>query len=411
MGIDKPDVRTVIHTALPATLEGYYQEIGRAGRDGAPSRAVLLHSFVDTRTHEFFLERDYPPEDVLARLQDAIAKGGTSTSDLAARSRLSEDVFEKALEKLWVHGGALVDPDDTVRRGIQDWRSAYERRRAHKRDQLARMRRYAETPSCRMLQLIAHFGDQNDSGFACGLCDVCAPLTCVGQVFRAARAEESEAAARVLEALRARDGRAVGQMHRDLFGEGSFDRRSLENVLGALVRDGELKLVSDEFVKDGETISFQRAYLTPGARAATRTSELRVIDVPVSEVKGRGRSTGRPKRRSATATASGASSDKAAARRPRAQAKAGAQSAARAPRTKGASASANPGLESALRGWRMAEAKKRRVPAFRVLTDRTLQGIASARPGTEDALLDVPGMGPTLMQKYGRVILDLVART
>src|SRR5439155_3386690 len=60
MGIDKADVRTVLHTALPATLEGYYQEIGRAGRDGLPARAVLLCSDADRKTHEFFLARDYP---------------------------------------------------------------------------------------------------------------------------------------------------------------------------------------------------------------------------------------------------------------------------------------------------------------------------------------------------------------
>ena len=60
MGIDKANIRTVIHTALPASVEGYYQEIGRAGRDGLPSRAVLLHGFIDRRTHEWFLDRDYP---------------------------------------------------------------------------------------------------------------------------------------------------------------------------------------------------------------------------------------------------------------------------------------------------------------------------------------------------------------
>jgi DNA topoisomerase-3 len=406
MGIDKADVRTVIHTALPATLEGYYQEIGRAGRDGAPSRAVLLHSFVDTRTHEFFLERDYPPEEVLARVQEAIASGGGPSADVAARAGVPAEVFEKALEKLWVHGGALVDAGDTVRRGTDDWRAAYARQRAHKRDQLARMRRYAETAACRMLQLVAHFGDQNDGGFACGICDVCSPLTCLAQRFRGPSELESAAAERVLTALGERDGRAVGQLHRDLFGDGSVDRRALEHVLGALARAGTVRLVRDEFDKDGETISFQRVFLASRAPGGPSRA-LRLVDAPAAPVRARGK-----KRRAAA---------------PRRPTKAAARPAAPRARTSGArppgphatgSAAAGSaavagaaGLERALRAWRLAEAKKRRVPAFRILTDRTLQGIARARPASEDALRAVAGMGPSLLAKYGEVLLALVARS
>jgi len=74
MGIDKPNVRSIIHTALPGSVEAYYQEVGRAGRDGAMSRAVLMHSYADRYTHDFFFERDYPDVLLLIRFLRACVK-------------------------------------------------------------------------------------------------------------------------------------------------------------------------------------------------------------------------------------------------------------------------------------------------------------------------------------------------
>ncbi len=58
----------MIHTALPGSIEAYYQEIGRAGRDGEPSRAILMHSYADRYTHDFFFERDYPDVILLDKI-------------------------------------------------------------------------------------------------------------------------------------------------------------------------------------------------------------------------------------------------------------------------------------------------------------------------------------------------------
>jgi DNA topoisomerase-3 len=389
MGIDKANVRTVVHTALPGSVESYYQEIGRAGRDGLPSRAVLFHGWSDRRTHEWFLERDYPEEEVLGRLHRALSDVPKSPAALAGQLRLDADLFEKALEKLWIHGGALVEAnEDAVRGPASDWLELYREQRAHKVAQLDLISRYAESRGCHMLHLVRHFGDQSDDGAPCGSCDVCDAGSAQALSMRETTASERGAMESVLKTLTANSrGVAAGRLLRDSLGEG-FPRKDFDHLLSALARGGLIDETQASFDRDGETIRYRHITITrKGARADADTLEAaRMVheEAPPKRVRS-------PRKRS------------------------GKRAGKRASRRSGSieldgDSTADPRVVEALREWRLAEAQKRRVPAFQIFSNRVLLALAEARPENDDQLLAVKGIGNAILRKYGERLISLLSR-
>ncbi|MGE0286005.1 MAG: DNA helicase RecQ [Bradyrhizobium sp.] len=311
MGIDKPDVRFVAHLDLPKSIEAYYQETGRAGRDGKHSSAWMAYGL----------------------------------SDIVQQRRMIDESTAS---------------------------DAFKRVSIGKLDALVAL---AETAHCRRARLLAYFGEEPGRE-NCGNCDNCLnpPKVFDGRIVAQKllscvyRTGERFGAMHLIDVLTGRPTDKVTQFGHDklsVFGiGGELNEKQWRAALRQLVALGHLRADSE---------AFGALKLTESSRGVLRgETEVWLREQTIT-----------PRNRAARA-------------------------GSRQPTAKPNGGGSDPALHTALKAWRSDIARKRGVPAYVVLHDSTIDGIASVKPATLDELRGIAGIGDRKLEHYGEELIALV---
>lgn len=296
MGIDKPDIRRVIHYNIPGSLESYYQEAGRAGRDGLPATCTLLFSNQDLRVQHFLLDSSYPDHSLVYQVYDALRDAHplpVAPADLAKRIEIPELTVKAALQSMYEQGYVslarenkyAVARPELARPGIDFGPLAARRRRAEKR--LDSIIDYASGSACRRAVILRYFGQTFSP--PCNSCDACKPV--IEEASETGTARSDDAAREILRAAKEFGGRLGRTMISEVL-SGSRRKKLIDMGLDSAAAYGTLRRLGkdvtldciDELIKRGllgtTSGSYPTLYITERGKKAINGVDL----IPLSRL-------------------------------------------------------------------------------------------------------------------------------
>ncbi len=402
MGIDRSDVRFVIHFEVPGSIEAYYQEAGRAGRDGEAAHCELLFNYADTRTQEFFIEGANPgaatirevyrylldhadKEYEVHRTIEEITEGAGVKNSMSVSSALAALGRAGYIERFDMPGkrarGTRLRKPDVFANALELDEAALEEKERRDRDKLKSMVEMCYSRVCRQQWILGYFGEEDAE--PCGNCDVCradeshehrAPMGEEDLIVRKALSGVARMSRRTARGWEGRFGRGkivqmlCGSRSQEILAAG-LDRLSTYGILktqGAGYLNSLMRAMGDAGLLMTETGEYPLLTLTEKGEKVMRGQTNYRLAWPVQS--------------------------------------SGGEVHVETLADKGFDGA----LYSALRDVRTGLAKRDAVPPYVVFSNRTLEALCRYRPATVEEGLAVPGVGEAKAQRYLPAFLEVL---